>query len=82
MEFKLLTDGGIAPLAALRAATSDAAELLGLGDSTGAIAVGLSADLVAVPGDPAEDASRLRHANFVMRAGTIYRRDNHAVARD
>jgi len=82
LEFKLLTDGGMAPLAALRAATSDAAELLGVADTTGTIAVGQSADLVAVPGDPAKDVSHLRHATFVMRAGTIYRRDNDAVGKD
>jgi imidazolonepropionase-like amidohydrolase len=82
LEFKLLTDGGMTPLAALRAATSDAAELLGLADVTGSLRVGMAADLVAIPGDPSHDASRLRQATFVMRAGTIYRRDNRPVAHD
>jgi imidazolonepropionase-like amidohydrolase len=82
LEFKLLMDSGMAPLATVRAATSEAAELLGLSDRIGTIAPGHDADLVAVAADPAKDPAALRHATFVMRAGTVYRRDNHPVVRD
>ena len=82
LEFKLLVDNGMTPLAALRAATSEAADLLGLSDHIGTIAVGHDADLVAVAADPAKDLQTLRHATFVMRQGVLYRRDNHPVVRD
>lgn len=82
LEFKLLIDNGMAPMAALRAATSEAAELLGLADHVGTLAVGRDADLVAVTGDPMKHPEVLRHATFVMRAGVPYRRDNHPVVRD
>jgi cytosine/adenosine deaminase-related metal-dependent hydrolase len=82
LEFKLLVDSGMSPLAAVRSATSEAAELLGLGDHIGAIAVGRDADLIAVAADPARNPQTLRHATFVMRAGVPYRRDNHAVVQD
>jgi len=82
LEFKLLVDNGMTPLAALRAATSEAADLLGLADHIGTIAVGRDADLVAVAADPAKDLQTLRHATFVMRQGVLYRRDNHPVVRD
>ncbi len=82
LEFQLLIENGMAPLAALRAATSEAAALLGLADHIGVIAPGHAADLVAVATDPAQDPASLRHASFVMRDGTIYRRDNHPTVRD
>ena len=82
LEFNLLVDNGMTPLAALHAATSEAAELLGLSDHIGTIAVGHDADLVAVAADPAKDPQTLRHATFVMRQGVLYRRDNHPVVRD
>ena len=49
-EFPMMVSTGIAPLRALRAATSVAAELLRL-DDLGVIAEGKIADLIATPGD-------------------------------
>lgn len=69
----LVRDRGMEPLAALRAATVNAADLLGV-DDRGRIAEGLLADLVAVPGDPLEDIRLMERVHFVMKGGRIHRR--------
>lgn len=69
-EFAVLVEAGMTPLAALRAATVDAAELCRKTDR-GSITVGLRADLVAVPGDPLKDVHVLEHATWVMKAGEV-----------
>lgn len=70
-EIALLHDHGASPLAAIRAATSGAAALLGLGDETGAIAPGLAADLVLVEDDPLLDLSRLARPVLVLQEGRV-----------
>lgn len=66
-------EGGQAPMAALVAATSLAAESMNLAQQIGAIAPGLEADLVAVDGDPLQDITALRRVVFVMKGGKVYR---------
>lgn len=61
---------GQSPAEAIRAATSLAAEALGLGDSVGTAAVGRVADLIAVEGDPLTDITALQRVRFVMKGGT------------
>ncbi|HEY4348631.1 MAG TPA: amidohydrolase family protein, partial [Gaiellaceae bacterium] len=51
-ELELMVERGLTPAEALVAATSSAAELLGIGDSAGTIEPGKRADLVVVEGDP------------------------------
>src|SRR5579859_7772062 len=68
-ELVALTKRGLAPLEAIRAATTTAAELLDEQDSVGAIEPGKFADLIAVPGDPLADITLLRHVSFVMKGG-------------
>jgi imidazolonepropionase-like amidohydrolase len=58
---------------AIQSATTSAADLLGWKDRVGAIAPGLYADLIAVPGDPLRDIRQMEHVNFVMKGGTVYR---------
>ena len=48
----LAVKGGMPYNAALRAITSDAAQILGIADRVGSIAVGLDADLQLYSGDP------------------------------
>lgn len=67
-----MVDNGIAPLRALRAATSVAAELLNR-DDLGVIEVGRLADLVAMPGDPLSDIAVTGEVDFVMKEGVVYR---------
>jgi imidazolonepropionase-like amidohydrolase len=64
---------GMTPMQALQAATIVGAEALGLKDQTGAIATGLSADIIAVKGDPLDNIAVLERVDFVMRAGTVYK---------
>jgi imidazolonepropionase-like amidohydrolase len=79
-EFALLVEAGLPPAQALRAATSVAAELLGLQDSLGALEPGKLADVVAVPGDPLQDIRLTQKVFFVMKEGVIYRDDRVPVA--
>ncbi|GIX16759.1 MAG: hypothetical protein KatS3mg119_0945 [Rhodothalassiaceae bacterium] len=68
-ELELMVAWGMTPLAALAAATSGDAEMLGLGGEIGRLAPGYVADLVVVDGDPAADISALRHVVAVYQAG-------------
>ena len=66
----------MSPLQIIRAATSNAAELLGMQDRVGSLAPGKIADIVAVPGDPLKDTTVLQHATFVMKDGILIRKLN------
>jgi imidazolonepropionase-like amidohydrolase len=69
-EFAVYVNAGMTPLAALRSATTAAADLLGKTDR-GVIAAGRLADLVAVPGNPLEDIRVTERVQFVMLGGRI-----------
>ena len=56
-ELELMVKYGMAPAAAFRAATSDAARLLGVDAERGSIEPGKRADLVVVTGDPLDFAT-------------------------
>lgn len=71
-EFSLLTEAGMTPAQAIRAATVDAAEMMRL-DAVGSIAAGKDADIIAVTGDPLSDVTRLEQVQFVMRRGVVHR---------
>jgi imidazolonepropionase-like amidohydrolase len=63
------------PLDALRAGTSSDADLLGLADKLGTLEQGKIADVVAMPGDPAQNIRVTEKVFFVMKEGVIYRND-------
>ena len=74
-ELELMVEYGMTPAQAAIAATSGNARILGL-DDRGAIRTGFLADLIAVEGDPTEDISALRRVRFVMKGGTVVRKDS------
>ena len=71
-EFEYMVEAGMTPADALRSATINAAELLGLEATLGRVEAGFTADLIAVSGDPLEDVARLSEVEFVMRAGQVF----------
>lgn len=73
-ELVMMVDYGMKPVDALRSATSIDAKVLRVGDEVGQVKEGLLADLIAVPGDPTKDIGAVRHVEFVMKGGTVYRR--------
>jgi len=73
--FHAYVDAGLKPLDILRAATLNAADLLGIQDRTGTLEAGKSADLIAVPGDPLTDIKQLEKVDFVMKGGAVVRND-------
>jgi imidazolonepropionase-like amidohydrolase len=74
-ELELMVNYGMAPIDALKSATSTAARVLRMEREIGRLKSGLLADLVAFEGDPTKDISALRRVRFVMKNGTIYTND-------
>jgi imidazolonepropionase-like amidohydrolase len=72
-QFAIMVRYGMTPMQAIQAATLNGADALGLKNVTGAIATGLSADIIAVKRDPLEDISALEQVDFVMRGGEVYK---------
>jgi imidazolonepropionase-like amidohydrolase len=73
-EFGLLVAHGLTPLAALQTIPTTAS-LLGLDGTVGSLEAGKEADIVAVPGNPLADIHATEKVTFVMKGGTIYRKD-------
>jgi imidazolonepropionase-like amidohydrolase len=73
-EFKLMVDLGMAPIDALKAATSNDADLLGIAEKVGTLEKGKLADIVAMPGDPITDITATERLIFVMKEGKVIRK--------
>jgi imidazolonepropionase-like amidohydrolase len=74
-EFELLVKFGMPPVEALKAATVNAADLLGLSSEIGTIEPGKSADIIAVAGDPLTDVTVLKKVTFVMARGDVVKNE-------
>jgi imidazolonepropionase-like amidohydrolase len=72
-EFAVRVRLGETPLAALVAATSLNAEIMGWSDRVGTVEAGKLADLIAVAGDPLADVAELERVRFVMKDGVVHR---------
>lgn len=70
-EIKALNAGGLSGEDALKAATRDAAKILGESHRLGSIREGYLADLVVVRGDPLEDWDVLDEPLFVIKDGKL-----------
>jgi len=70
-EFALLVKAGMTPTEALASATTVAAKTLGMENEIGRIAVGYSADMVAVEENPLTNVRTLEKADWVMVRGRI-----------
>ena len=70
-EMEGFTQAGFSPIQTIAAATSVAAEALGIANETGSIEVGKRADLVVAPGDPTHDFSVLSRPALVMQGGKV-----------
>jgi imidazolonepropionase-like amidohydrolase len=70
-EFELMVKFGMPPADAIKAATVNAADLLGLSAEIGTLEPGKSADMIAVKGDPLKDVKVLKSVGFVMVRGDV-----------
>ena len=68
-EFKLMVDLGMTPIDALKSATANDAELLGVSQKLGTLEKGKLADIIAMPGDPSSDITVTERVSFVMKEG-------------
>lgn len=69
--FGALKELGMPPADVIRAATVNAAELLGWQDRIGTLEPGKFADIIAVSGDPLADVTELERVQFVMKGGEV-----------
>ena len=70
-ELAMYVDAGIAPVDALRSATTINARVLGIGSTAGRIGPGMVADLVAVTGNPLDRIDDVGNVAMVVRAGRV-----------
>ena len=73
MEFVYMNEAGMPALDAIKAATSNAADLIGIANETGSIEKGKWADIIAVDGDPTQDIHVMGKVSFVMKDGRVYK---------
>ena len=71
-ELELMVAYGMSPLAALQSATSVNARLFHL-EKLGQLKPGFMADIIAVNGNPVKDITKMRHVDFVMKDGEVYK---------
>lgn len=73
LEFQYMTEAGMPAIEAIKAATINAATLLGTEHTLGSIEKNKLADIIAVDGDPLKDISAMGRVVFVMKDGEIYK---------
>jgi imidazolonepropionase-like amidohydrolase len=74
LEFQYMTEGGMPAMEAIKAATINAATLLGVENILGTIQKDKLADIIAVEGDPLLDIAVMGKVIFVMKEGKIYKK--------
>jgi len=71
-EIWMLEQGGFSEWEALRAATIDPANFIGMQKDLGSLEVGKLADLVIIDGNPLEDIRRTEYISHTMLNGRLY----------
>lgn len=71
-ELELMVEYGMAPINALKSATSINARVFHL-KTLGQIKKGYLADIIAVEGNPIENIHKMKNVSFVMKDGIIYK---------
>jgi imidazolonepropionase-like amidohydrolase len=66
---------GIPPRTILQALTTNAAKLLGVEKTRGALRAGMRADIIAVNGNPLEKIETLKTVVFVMKNGKVFKQN-------
>jgi imidazolonepropionase-like amidohydrolase len=71
-EVELLVEAGFTPVEAIKIATLNGAQWLGVADKIGSIAVGKNADLVVIKGDPSRNITDIENVETVFKNGVGY----------
>ena len=72
-EFIYMTEAGMPFLEAIKAATWNAADLMGTQAILGSIEKNKLADIIAIEGDPTKNVNQMGNVNFVMKDGVVYK---------
>ena len=72
-QIESLIEAGIPPKDILQMMTTNAARLLGVEQTRGAITPGQFADIVATPENPLDNVSTLKRVSFVMKNGKVFK---------
>ena len=75
-ELEYAVAGGASNLDAVKGVTVNAAKMCGLEKTTGQLAAGLKADIIAVDENPLDNVSSLKDVCFVMKSGKVYKAPN------
>ncbi|HYK76339.1 MAG TPA: amidohydrolase family protein [Daejeonella sp.] len=83
-ELWMLAQGGLSPLQAIRSATLNGAEYLGMGKEIGSLETGKLADLVVMNENPLDDIRNSEKIKYVMINGRLYDSEtmNETVSRE
>lgn len=71
-QIEAMVEGGFSVVDAIRIATNNGAQFLGIGDQAGTIERGKRADLVVVNGDPIQNIKDIRNVEMVFKDGIGY----------
>jgi imidazolonepropionase-like amidohydrolase len=72
-QFGVMVERGMTPMQAIQAATSAAAEHMGMAGDVGAIEPGRYGDLIAVAGDPLDKIDVLKDVGVVVKGGLVFK---------
>ncbi len=72
LEVELMVEGGLKPIDALRAATINAARMIGRDKELGSVDAGKMADLLILDANPLDDIRAIRRIHRVVKGGVVH----------